>query len=76
MNIQTQYSYEKTWTLTNEKELLKIIEEEIGDADPKGTLLYLKEAIKNGKTISVGSCKFRKEAKQIIIKGEKNDATK
>ena len=59
MNIQTQYSYEKTWTDTNEKDLLRIIEEEIGDADPRGTLVYVKEAVKSGKTISVGSCKFR-----------------
>ena len=59
MNIQTQYSYEKIWTDTNEKDLLRIIEEEIGDADPQGTLAYVKEAVKGGKTISVGSCKFR-----------------
>ncbi len=61
MNIQTQYNYEKTWTTTREKDLLRIIEEEIGDADAKGTLSYVTETIKNGKTISVGSCKFRKE---------------
>jgi hypothetical protein len=59
MNIQTQYSYEKTWTNTNEKDLLRIVEEEIGDADPKGTLSYIKDAIKGGKIISLGSCKFR-----------------
>ncbi len=61
MKIQTQYNYEKIWTTTQEKELLKIIEEEVGDADPAGTLLYIKEAIKDSKVISVGSCKFRKE---------------
>ena len=61
MKILTQYNYEKTWTLTDEKDLLKIILEEIGDADPTGTLLYIKEAIKGGKVISVGSCKFKKE---------------
>lgn len=60
MNIQTQYNYEKTWTTTNEKDLLRIIEEEVGDADPQGTLLYVKEAIKNGRVISVGTCRFRK----------------
>lgn len=60
MNIQTQYSYEKTWTNTNENDLLRIIEEEIGDADPKGTLSYIKEVIKTGKVITVGGCKFRK----------------
>jgi len=63
MKIQTQYNYEKTWTTTREQDLLRIIEEEIGDADPQGTLLYVKEAIKSGKVISVGSCKFRKEGK-------------
>jgi hypothetical protein len=61
MKIQTQYNYEKKWTSTEEKDLLKIIEEEVGDADPKGTLLYVKEAIKSGKVISVGACKFKKE---------------
>ena len=61
MNIQTQYSYEKIWTDTSEKDLLRIIEEEIGDADPKGTLLYVKEAVKNSKVITVGSCKFREK---------------
>lgn len=61
MKIQTQYNYEKIWTQTNESDLLKIIEEEIGDADPQGTLIYIKETIKNGKTITVGSCRFRKQ---------------
>ena len=61
MNIQTQYNYEKIWTETSEKDLLRIVEEEIGDADPQGTLLYIKESIKSGKIISVGSCKFRKK---------------
>ena len=63
MNIQTQYNYEKTWTTTNERDLLRMIEEEIGDADPKGTLAYVKEAIKGGKTITVGSCRFKEQVK-------------
>ncbi|MCK4737776.1 MAG: hypothetical protein KAT10_04380 [Sulfurimonas sp.] len=61
MKIQTQYSYEKTWTTTNEPDILRVIEEEIGDADPKGTLSYIKEAIKTGKVITVGSCRFKME---------------
>ncbi|MCK9473444.1 hypothetical protein [Sulfurimonas sp.] len=66
MKIETQYSYEKTWRVTNEDDLLKIIEEEVGDADPKGTLAYIAEAIKTGKVILVGGCRFRKseEAKK------------
>ncbi len=61
MKIQTQYSYEKIWSDTSEVELLKIIVEEVGDADPEGTLLYVKSAIKGEKVITVGSCKFRKK---------------
>jgi len=63
MKIQTQYNYEKIWTTTSENDLLKIIAEEVGDADPEGTLLYIKETVKNGKVISVGSCKFKQEDK-------------
>lgn len=59
MNIQTQYNYEKIWTDTKEDDLLKIISDEVGDADPEGTLEYIKEAIKSGKIITVGSCRFR-----------------
>ncbi|MEO1937538.1 MAG: hypothetical protein ABGW85_02770 [Sulfurimonas sp.] len=61
MKIETRYNYEKIWQLTAEKDLLKIIAEEVGDIDPQGTLSYIKESIKNGKEISVGSCKFRKK---------------
>ena len=60
MQIQTQYSYEKNWTLTNEKDLLRMIEEEIGDADAKGVLIYIKDAVSEGKIVTIGSCKFRK----------------
>ena len=61
MKIETKYNYEKVWTLTQEKDLLKIITEEVGDADLSATLLYIKESIKNGKELGVGSCKFRKK---------------
>ena len=62
MQIETKYSYEKNWTLTNEKDLLRMIEEEIGDSDAKGVLAYLKEATVDGKIITIGSCKFRKNS--------------
>ena len=51
MKIQTQYNYEKTWTTTNEKDLLRMIEEEIGDADLNGTLRYIKDSIKDAKAV-------------------------
>ncbi|WP_457748812.1 hypothetical protein [Sulfurimonas sp.] len=59
MKIETKYNYEKIWTLTSERDILKIIEEEVGNADVSGVLTYIKEAIKDGKVISVGSCKFK-----------------
>ncbi len=59
MKIQTKYNYEKSWTLTSEKDILKIIAEEIGNDDIQGVFIYIKEAIKKGKIISVGSCKFK-----------------
>lgn len=61
MQIETRYNYEKVWRLTVEQDLLQIIEEEVGNADVKGTLTYIKEAIAKGKELSVGSCKFRKK---------------
>ena len=60
MKIETKYSYEKVWQVTQEADLLRIITEEVGDADPNGTLRYIKEVIQQGKEITVGSCKFRK----------------
>jgi len=63
MNIETKYNYEKIWTKTIEADLLKIIAQEVGDADPSGTLTYIKEVLKKKEVISVGSCKFRKEEK-------------
>ncbi len=59
MKIQTQYNYEKTWNETNENDLLKIIEEEVGDADLQGVLSYIKDTIKDGKIVHIGSCKFK-----------------
>ncbi len=59
MKIQTKYNYEKIWTFTSKQDILKIIEEEVGDADVQGVLIYIQETIKNGKELSVGSCKFR-----------------
>lgn len=65
MKIQTQYTYEKTWTTTNEKDLLRMVEEEIGDADPAGTLSYIKEIVKTGKIITVGECRFKLEDTKV-----------
>lgn len=59
MKIETKYNYEKSWALTSERDILKIIEEEVGNDDVQGVFRYIKEAIQTGKIISVVSCKFR-----------------
>ena len=61
MQIETRYNYEKIWSFTKEDELLNIIAQEVGNVDPQGTLIYIKEVLKTGKEITVGSCKFRKK---------------
>lgn len=64
MRIETQYSYEKKWTLTSEIDILRIIQEELGETDTKGVLAYIKESIANKKVMSVGSCRFRVQLPQ------------
>ena len=59
MDIFTQYSYEKKWSKTTEKEALRMIEEEMPDTDPQGTLVYILREIKKGKTVTLGDCRFR-----------------
>ena len=61
MKIMTQYIYEKTWRPTSETDAKRIIEEEIGDADVEGTWAYVKATIAQGRTITVGECRFRLE---------------
>jgi len=59
--LLTQYIKETRWVPTRKEDVLRIIAEEVGDADPEGTLAYILEATKGGKTITVGSCRFRRE---------------
>ncbi len=60
MKILTQYSYEKTWQLTTDADLLRMIKEEVGEEGAEGTLSYVKEVCAKGKSITVGSCRFKK----------------
>jgi len=57
--LYTQYAYEKKWTKTSEKEALRMISEEMPETDAQGTLSYILNEIKKGKTITLGSCKFK-----------------
>ena len=59
MDLFTQYAYEKKWTKTSDKDALHMISEEMPETDPQGTLAYILNEIKKGKTITLGGCKFK-----------------
>jgi len=61
MDILTQYSYEKKWSKTSEKEALRMIEEEMPETDAQGTLTYIMSKIKKSKTVTLGDCRFKSE---------------
>ncbi len=59
MDIYTQYTYEKKWQKTSQKDALRMIEEEMPDTDAQGTLKYILSQIQKGKTITLGECRFK-----------------
>lgn len=59
--IYTQYTYEKRWSLTSDKDALRMIEEEMPQTDAPSTLGYIIAQLKKGKTITFGECRFRGE---------------
>jgi len=59
VDIYTQYTYEKKWQKTSQKDVLRMIEEEMPDTDAQGTLKYILSQIEKGKTITLGECRFK-----------------
>jgi len=59
MDIYTQYSYEKKWTKTSQKDALRMISEEMPETDAEGTLSYIMFEIKKGKVVTLGGCRFQ-----------------
>ncbi len=58
VDIYTQYIYEKKWQKTSQKDALRMIEEEMPEADAESTLKYIISQIEKGKTITLGECRF------------------
>jgi len=58
LDIYTQYSYEKKWMKTSQKEALRMIEDEMPETDPQSTLSYILSEIKKSKIVTLGGCKF------------------
>jgi hypothetical protein len=59
MIILTQFINEKRWVATSIDDALKIIQDEMPQTDAKATLDYIISQIKNGKTITLGECRFK-----------------
>jgi hypothetical protein len=59
MTILTQFINEKRWGATSIEDALKIIQDEMPQTDAKATLDYIISQIKNGKTITLGECRFK-----------------
>lgn len=61
MTLYTQYTYEKKWTKTSEKEALRMISEEMPETDVEGTLAYILAETAKGKTVTLGACRFKSD---------------
>jgi hypothetical protein len=59
MTVLTQYTYETQWQPTQEKDILRIIAEEMPETDPEGTWAYIREQILKGKIVTLGDCRFK-----------------
>jgi hypothetical protein len=59
MDIFTQYTYEKKWLKTSPKDALRMIEEEMPEADGEGTLAYIMSELKKDRIVTLGTCKFK-----------------
>ncbi|WP_294959240.1 hypothetical protein [Sulfurovum sp.] len=57
--LYTQYTYEKKWQPTSDKEALRIILEEMPQTDAEATLQYILSKTQRGETITLGTCRFR-----------------
>ena len=75
MKIQTQYNYEKIWTDTSEQELLKIISQEVGDADPDGTSFTFEYSMRKTSGTKGFADVFKKGCFGWEYKGKKKDLT-
>jgi hypothetical protein len=62
VELYTQYTYEKKWTKTSTKETLRMISEEMPEADSEGTLKYILAQTAKGKTVTLGACRFKIES--------------
>ena len=59
MELYTQYTYEKKWMKTSQKDALRMINEEMPETDAEGTLKYILAETGKGKTVTLGESRFK-----------------
>lgn len=59
--LYTQYTYEKKWQKTSQKDALRMIQEEMPETDAQSTLQYILGQTQKGKTVTLGACRFKAE---------------
>jgi len=62
VELYTQYTYEKRWQKTSQKDALRMIEEEMPETDAQATLKYIISQIEKGKIITLVECRFSAKA--------------
>ena len=61
--VFSKYHYEKVWRPTSEKDLDRIIEEELPEAPVEETKAYIIASCKAGKTVNFADISFKGETK-------------
>lgn len=61
--ILSKYHYEKVWRVTSERDLNRIITEELPEAPVTETLAYIVSSCKAGKTVNFADISFKGEQK-------------
>jgi hypothetical protein len=64
MKFLSQFYYERSWSKTSEKEVLRMIQDEFPDVPAEDTFAYVKTECAKGKTVSIGECKFKAELEE------------
>ncbi len=59
--IESKYHYEKVWQMTSDKDLERIIAQELPEAPLKETLEYVKKACEAGQTVNFATISFRQK---------------
>ena len=64
MQLLSKYHYEKIWQKTLDKDLPRILEEEMPDIPVQETINYIKSECAKGKTVSFITIAFKYEDKK------------